>query len=89
VFGESYAGHWIPGITYEILKMNELNDTHFKIPIKSMAIGDPLIDPINQLTENGLFGETLGLLNSKERNYIENQQLLGTFAVKKADWSAA
>ena len=54
-----------------------------------MAIGDPLIDPVNQLTENGLFGETLGLLNSKERSYIETQQLQGVFAVKSGIWYVA
>lgn len=68
VFGESAAGHWIPGIAYKILKENE--KASFKINLISIGMGDPWIDPVNQ-NENGLFAFTLGLINEKERQEVE------------------
>jgi len=35
----------------------------FKIPLKSIFIGNPWIDPMNEFSEYGLFAESLGLVN--------------------------
>jgi len=46
VFGESYAGHYIPAIGDQILKENE--GAKVKINLKSLGIGNGLVDPLNQ-----------------------------------------
>ena len=35
IFGESFAGHWIPGTAYEFLHQNEKENQTFIIPLKS------------------------------------------------------
>lgn len=47
VFGESYAGHYVPAITYHIFEMNEAGKNP-NIPLKAFAIGNGLTDPYIQ-----------------------------------------
>jgi len=47
VFGESYAGHYVPAITYEIYEEN-LNKNNKYIPLLAFAIGNGLTDPYIQ-----------------------------------------
>ena len=72
MFGESAAGHWIPGIAYKILKENENVNTsgNFKIPLKTIGMGNPWSDPVNQ-NENGLFAQDMGLITPIERAKVE------------------
>ncbi|ETO15492.1 serine carboxypeptidase III precursor [Reticulomyxa filosa] len=46
VFGESYAGHYVPAITYEIFQENQSGNP--KIPLVAFAIGNGLTDPYIQ-----------------------------------------
>lgn len=46
ITGESYAGKYIPLFARDILRYNsKQNDTGFKIPLKSLLIGNPLNSP--------------------------------------------
>ncbi|OMJ68336.1 hypothetical protein SteCoe_34255 [Stentor coeruleus] len=45
IFGESYGGHWVPGIAYNILIQNALNPTGFVINLKGIGLGDPWVHP--------------------------------------------
>jgi len=47
VFGESYAGHYVPAITYHIFDMNNKGQNP-NIPLESFAIGNGLTDPYIQ-----------------------------------------
>ena len=47
VFGESYAGHYIPAITHKIFVYNSQNPSP-KIDLKGMGIGNGLTDPSEQ-----------------------------------------
>jgi carboxypeptidase C (cathepsin A) len=47
VFGESYAGHYIPAITHKIYTYNSQNPSA-KIHLKGMGIGNGLTDPSEQ-----------------------------------------
>lgn len=48
VTGESYAGKYVPSITYKIHLENQNPQVKVKINLKGMTIGDGLTDPINQ-----------------------------------------
>jgi len=62
ITGESYAGKYIPSLGYEIHTKNQESDS-VRIPLKGMAIGDGLVDPIHQwfygefLYQNGFIDE--------------------------------
>jgi len=47
VFGESYAGHYVPAITYYIYEQNQ-NIKNKNIPLMAFAIGNGLTDPYIQ-----------------------------------------
>ncbi|XP_026804092.1 venom serine carboxypeptidase-like [Rhopalosiphum maidis] len=68
VTGESFAGHYVPAISYTI-HQNNLG-AKVKINLKGLAIGNGLVDPINQL----FFGEYLhqhGLIDENGKRKFE------------------
>merc|ERR1711936_1178025 len=42
ITGESYAGHYIPAISYHIWEMNQFDNDNYKIPLRGLAIGNGL-----------------------------------------------
>jgi len=46
IFGESYAGHYVPTVSHYIIQYNLGNPT-LKIPLAGMGVGDGWTDPIN------------------------------------------
>eukprot|EP01100_Stratorugosa_tubuloviscum_P010006 TRINITY_DN423_c0_g3_i1.p1 TRINITY_DN423_c0_g3~~TRINITY_DN423_c0_g3_i1.p1 ORF type:complete len:460 (-),score=215.31 TRINITY_DN423_c0_g3_i1:120-1499(-) len=52
VTGESYAGKYVPSISYKIHEENLLGNNK-KINLKGLAIGDGIIDPLTQFTDFG------------------------------------
>ena len=97
IFGESYAGHYIPAITDRIIRYNA-NTTGFKIPLKGTiyyffslrlilflgsGVGNGWVDPPNQLSEYGLFGYALGLIDEDERASVEQAQLDAVFNIQQ------
>lgn len=79
IFGESFAGHYIPSIARAIIDYN--SKATVKIPLKGIAIGNAWVDPINQIKENGLFAYTLGLADDIQRAQIEFSQLDVYFSI--------
>jgi carboxypeptidase C (cathepsin A) len=64
IFGESYAGHYVPHLGARIVAENRKPGVQFVIPLKGVAIGNGLVDPSVQY---GYYGEILyehGLLDS-------------------------
>jgi len=47
IFGESYAGHYVPAISHKIWKMNKAGNG-IKIPLAGIAIGNGLTNPEEQ-----------------------------------------
>ncbi|XP_025093582.1 probable serine carboxypeptidase CPVL [Pomacea canaliculata] len=89
VTGESYAGKYVPAISY---KIHTENQGHPKVMInfKGMAIGDGLCDPLTMMPKYADFMFNLGLLDENQRDYfqsmtdkavvyIQNQQYLEAF----------
>lgn len=69
VTGESYAGKYVPAVSYTIYKKNQAAD--LKINLKGLAIGNGLSDPINQLN----YGDYLyqnGLIDSNGREIMKD-----------------
>lgn len=68
IFGDSYAGHWIPGISYTILMNgNRLN-------LKGVGMGDPWTDPIRQSQFYSNYAYNTGLINLEEKRIIDTDQ---------------
>lgn len=53
ITGESYAGHYIPAISNKIVSENQQNNAG--IPLKGIAIGNGLVDSLNQYPEYAKF----------------------------------
>eukprot|EP00927_Polykrikos_kofoidii_P069009 TRINITY_DN6439_c0_g1_i1.p1 TRINITY_DN6439_c0_g1~~TRINITY_DN6439_c0_g1_i1.p1 ORF type:complete len:505 (+),score=77.40 TRINITY_DN6439_c0_g1_i1:90-1517(+) len=47
IFGESYAGHYVPAVSHFIWQQGKLG-TDFKVPLKGIGIGNGLTDPEEQ-----------------------------------------
>lgn len=47
IFGESYAGHYVPAISHQIFEGNK-NSNNVKIDMKGVGIGNGLTDPLLQ-----------------------------------------
>jgi len=88
IFGESYAGHYIPSISNGILNYNQAGPA-LTIPLKGIGIGDGWTDPINQLSEYGLFSYSLGLTDDVQKQSVEYYQIDGVFAIQQTNWDNA
>uniref|UniRef100_A0A1A9V2F1 Carboxypeptidase n=1 Tax=Glossina austeni TaxID=7395 RepID=A0A1A9V2F1_GLOAU len=62
IYGESYAGKYIPALAYRIYKTLDSPNTRIKIPLNGIIIGNGLIDPLHQL-QYGDFLFHLGLID--------------------------
>jgi len=49
VTGESYAGKYVPALAYHIHKVQNAIETRTYVPLKGVAIGNGLSDPLHQL----------------------------------------
>lgn len=75
VTGESYAGKYVPSITYKIHVENQNPHVKTRINLKGMSIGNGLVDPLNQYKYGDfLYEVTTGamklLVFSKHFNFI-------------------
>ena len=74
IFGESYAGHWIPAIAYKILAENlsaKLTGA-IPIPLKGIGLGNPLGDALYQSQYYDVFSYNLGLTNLAQQLNISD-----------------
>lgn len=61
IFGESYAGHYVPAFSQIILESNSIYAANFK----GMGIGNGWTDPIIQYGQYGPFALSVGIITSK------------------------
>lgn len=86
VTGESYAGKYVPALTYAIHKHNPT--ATLKINLKGMAIGDGLCDPVT-MTDYGDFLYQVGLIDGIDQQYFKQQGDLAVDLIKKQEWLKA
>ena len=63
--GESYAGKYVPAITYKIHAENLDPNVKVRINLKGMAIGDGVCDPINQYDYGDFLYQVRGIKDEK------------------------
>lgn len=59
IFGESYAGHYVPAVSHKIL--TEVKAGRSKINLKGIAIGNGLTDPELQFGQYPVYAREHGL----------------------------
>lgn len=91
ITGESYAGHWIPAITYKILNENKNAPISGNkvLPLKGIAIGDGWTDPYNQLQHYGDFGYSAGLIDQQQKATVEAQETQGRTKIAQGNYCDA
>jgi vitellogenic carboxypeptidase-like protein len=91
VLGESYGGKYVPAFAYHIHLVNENRKSTAKsiIPLKGIAIGNGLTDPITQVKTQGPLGLALGLISV---NDAEKMNILANASINfmcNQDWQNA
>ncbi|XP_067648755.1 probable serine carboxypeptidase CPVL isoform X3 [Haliotis asinina] len=81
ITGESYAGKYVPAISYKIHTENPT--AKVKINFKGMAIGDGLCDPITMFPKYADFMFNIGVLDESERDYFQSQSDLAVKAMQE------
>ncbi|XP_061190859.1 probable serine carboxypeptidase CPVL isoform X2 [Saccostrea echinata] len=85
--GESYAGKYVPAISYKIHMENPSAKT--KINFKGMAIGDGLCDPETMMGQYATFMYSIGLLDEKQRAYFQDMTDKATVYIRGKNFKAA
>lgn len=86
VSGESYAGKYVPAVSYAIHVNNP--SSQVKINLKGLAIGNGLCDPEHQL-KYGDYLYQLGLLDASGRDLFHKYEDIAVEDLKKKDFIAA
>ncbi|XP_068614395.1 probable serine carboxypeptidase CPVL [Brachionichthys hirsutus] len=87
VTGESYAGKYVPAISYYIHKNNPTAEV--KMNLKGMAIGDGMCDPEMMLPGYGEFMYQTGLISEHQRQYVDQQTDVAVQLIKQQKWTEA
>ncbi|XP_061919041.1 probable serine carboxypeptidase CPVL [Entelurus aequoreus] len=85
--GESYAGKYVPAVSYYIHKNNPT--AKVKINFKGMAIGDGLCDPEMMLGGYGEFLYQTGMIDEIQKQYVIKQTDLGVQLIQQQQWLEA
>eukprot|EP00105_Crassostrea_gigas_P027928 XP_011449426.1 PREDICTED: probable serine carboxypeptidase CPVL isoform X1 [Crassostrea gigas] len=85
--GESYAGKYVPAISYKIHMENPSAKT--KINLKGLAIGDGLCDPESMMGQYATFMYSIGLLDEKQRAFFQDMTDKATVFIRGKNFKAA
>ncbi|XP_069770185.1 probable serine carboxypeptidase CPVL [Narcine bancroftii] len=85
--GESYAGKYVPAIGYYIHTNNPT--AKLKINFKGMAIGDGLCDPEVMLGGYAEFMYQIGIIDEKQKQYVQQQTDMGVRYIQQKKWIEA
>lgn len=77
IFGESYAGKYVPAIAAKILEKKQ--DGGFLKGLRGIAIGDGFTMPYEILAEVTGFAYNIGLLDYQQRSRIEQIVINATY----------
>ncbi|XP_061677323.1 probable serine carboxypeptidase CPVL [Syngnathoides biaculeatus] len=85
--GESYAGKYVPAVSYYIHKNNPTAEV--RINLKGMAIGDGLCDPEMMLGGYGEFLYQTAMIDEAQKRYVDAQTDLGVRLIRQQRWLEA
>jgi len=71
IFGESYGGHYLPYLAYEILTRGA------KFNFSGIGIGNAWTDPLSQITSFSQYGYSAGLIDTKYKNDLTRLEAQG------------
>ncbi|CAH0555596.1 unnamed protein product [Brassicogethes aeneus] len=83
VTGESYAGKYVPALSYTIHKKNP--DAKLKINLQGLSIGNGLSDPEHQL-KYGDYLYQLGLIDTNMRTLVQKYEAQGVKYIQDKDY---
>lgn len=86
VAGESYAGKYVPAVSYAIHQNNP--GARVKINLKGLAIGNGLIDPVNQMVYSEFLYQH-GLIDEHGKRLFKEQEDLARDRIAIHDYKAA
>ncbi|KAK4875528.1 hypothetical protein RN001_011950 [Aquatica leii] len=86
VTGESYAGKYVPVLSYEIMKQNP--SAKQKINLEGLAIGNGLCDPENQLGYAEYLYQ-IGLIDIATKSIVQTMVDEGIKKIHKQQWEEA
>ena len=89
LFGESYAGKYVPEISRKVLVENNNTNNTLKIPFRGSGFGDGFTHPESILSEVGMFAFNLGLIDFQERIATEASILKLVLALRSKQWRLA
>ena len=87
--GESYAGKYVPAIAYHIDRENINRITaNNKIifPLKGLAIGNGLVDPITQIKYHSTLALSVGLVGTQDANLMDKYANLASHYICSKEW---
>uniref|UniRef100_A0A8C0IWS7 Carboxypeptidase n=1 Tax=Chelonoidis abingdonii TaxID=106734 RepID=A0A8C0IWS7_CHEAB len=87
ITGESYAGKYVPAVGYYIHTYS--SKAKVKINFKGVAIGDGFCDPEMMLGGYAQFLYQIGLVDEKQREYVQQQTDLGVIYIQQKKWMKA
>jgi len=80
IFGESYGGHYIPALAYEILTSNST-----QIQLSGIGIGNAWTDPVNQLGYYASYCYAAGLVDENDHDTLRQWELQAVQAIESGD----
>jgi len=86
IFGESYAGKYIPVFTTTLLKNQTFSS---KIRIGGIGIGDGWSDPVRQVPTYGTFGYAAGIIGPNTRDTLRKQEYQAISLIKDEQYGKA
>jgi carboxypeptidase C (cathepsin A) len=91
IFGESYGGHWVPGLAYKILIENSGSSLTgvFDIPLKGIGIGDGWFDANFQSSYYSTYSFNQGLANRQQQQNMANNEYSIQSSLIQGNYSAA
>eukprot|EP00262_Sarcandra_glabra_P003242 TRINITY_DN1385_c0_g1_i6.p1 TRINITY_DN1385_c0_g1~~TRINITY_DN1385_c0_g1_i6.p1 ORF type:complete len:447 (-),score=58.56 TRINITY_DN1385_c0_g1_i6:68-1408(-) len=87
--GESYAGKFIPATAYYILQQNSQMSRSHWVNLQGVAIGNGLTDPVAQVATHAETAYFSGLINEKQKTYVEGLQSEAVRLIQEGKWSEA
>ncbi|XP_030564917.1 venom serine carboxypeptidase-like [Drosophila novamexicana] len=88
IAGESYAGKYVPALAYHIHNSQSGHEGHDRIPLKGLAIGNGLSDPLHQL-KYGDYLYQLGLIDENGLERFHCAEAAGRACIRQQDMDCA
>ncbi|XP_052806864.1 probable serine carboxypeptidase CPVL isoform X2 [Mya arenaria] len=89
VTGESYAGKYVPAISYKIHMENQNPFKKLNINLQGLAIGDGLCDPETMMPQYADFMFQIGMLDETQRDYFQKYAMQATTYIQNKQFGKA